>query len=135
MNPKISRYNNGDNIERNVEITNYLVRGQLAKTTKKLERKRKDYNDKRKIVQEQWADLKQKESTLRQNFIKFNKVWLVPSNVFAYKGIFTIFSVCEGKPGEKEQGGQQNNRTKPTKGGEATTYGGATGEMRKRRKH
>ncbi|XP_066261427.1 coiled-coil domain-containing protein 42 like-2-like [Euwallacea similis] len=66
-------FNNGDNIERNVKITNYLVTRQLVKTTKNLENKRKDYNDKRKMVQEQWDDLKQKESDLRQNFIAINQ--------------------------------------------------------------
>ncbi|KAL1502788.1 hypothetical protein ABEB36_007885 [Hypothenemus hampei] len=69
----LGRYNNGDDVERNVEITNYLVRRALDKTTKKLETKRNDYHDKRKIVQEQWKDLAQKEASLRENFIKFNQ--------------------------------------------------------------
>lgn len=68
------KYNRGDNIERNVEITNYLVKKQLSKTTKKLEHKRKDYNEKRKIILEQWEDLRTKEATFRENFIRFNQV-------------------------------------------------------------
>ncbi|XP_066148874.1 coiled-coil domain-containing protein 42 like-2-like [Euwallacea fornicatus] len=66
-------FNNGGNIERNVEIANYLVTRQLAKTTKKLENKRKEYNNKTKMAQEQWDELKQKELNLRQNFISINQ--------------------------------------------------------------
>ncbi|XP_058801822.1 uncharacterized protein LOC131670328 [Phymastichus coffea] len=39
----------------------------LDKTTKKLETKRNDYHDKRKIVQEQWKDLAQKEAICKRN--------------------------------------------------------------------
>ncbi|ERL95078.1 hypothetical protein D910_12348 [Dendroctonus ponderosae] len=72
-NRDLAHCNNGDNIERNVEITNYLTTRKLVKTTKRLENKRRDYDDKRKKVQEQWEDLKTKESALRENFIRFNQ--------------------------------------------------------------
>ncbi|CAH1132306.1 unnamed protein product [Ceutorhynchus assimilis] len=66
-------YNPGDCVERNVAITNYVVQRQLAKTSKKLENKRKDYNDKRNLVEEQWEDLRTKEASFRNNFISFNQ--------------------------------------------------------------
>ncbi|XP_076257120.1 coiled-coil domain-containing protein 42 homolog isoform X3 [Rhynchophorus ferrugineus] len=70
---KIGTYNTGDNIERNVTISNYLAKKQLEKTTKKLNVKRKEYQEKRKYVLDQWEDLKKKEEGLRQNFIRFNQ--------------------------------------------------------------
>ncbi|XP_050305492.1 coiled-coil domain-containing protein 42-like isoform X2 [Anthonomus grandis grandis] len=70
---RLANRNNGDNIERNVEITNYLMRRQLAKTTKRLENMRKKFNEQRKKVKEQWNDLQEKENSLRQNFVRFNQ--------------------------------------------------------------
>lgn len=103
------------------------------KTTKRLENKRKDYDDKRKKVQEQWEDLKAKESTLRENFIRFNQVqapYGKPQN-FAR----CSFAVCQGKPGENGARHAENQRTERAEGGAPEENGGAAEEVRRNSEH
>ncbi|XP_015592671.1 coiled-coil domain-containing protein 42 like-2-like [Cephus cinctus] len=49
------------------------ARQELALAGTELSAKRKEQLEKRKVMDEQWNDLRQKEELLRQSFIKFNK--------------------------------------------------------------
>lgn len=47
---------------------------ELYDVEQRLADKRKDANKKRKEMNAQWKDLEDRETTLRENFIKFNSV-------------------------------------------------------------
>lgn len=52
-----------------------VARRNLAASEELLALKRKEAIDKRKDMNRQWKELEEKEASLKQSFIKFNKVY------------------------------------------------------------